>query len=63
MLNEISLETKISYICGFLFTSSSVILELSGDILFVTLTGLVGGFFGLLGKDLYGFLKKKIVKK
>ena len=52
------LDNKISFISGFMFTALSTI-SLMG-VAQAAMIGLVGGFFGLLGKELYYFLKKKI---
>lgn len=53
-----TLDNKISFISGFTFTAISTV-NIMG-IFQAALVGLVGGFFGLLGKELYYYLKGKI---
>ena len=55
------LDNKISFISGFVFTALSTV-SLMG-VAQAAMIGLVGGFFGLLGKELYYFVKTKIKKK
>jgi ABC-type microcin C transport system permease subunit YejE len=55
------LDNKISFISGFMFTALSTV-SLMG-VAQAAMIGLVGGFFGLLGKELYYFIKKKINEK
>ena len=55
------LDNKISFISGFMFTALSTV-SLMG-IAQAAMVGLVGGFFGLLGKELYYAIKKKINEK
>jgi hypothetical protein len=55
------LDNKISFISGFVFTALSTV-SLMG-VAQAAMIGLVGGFFGLLGKELYYFIKKKIKSK
>ena len=52
------MDNKISFISGFMFTTLSTI-SLMG-VAQAAMIGLVGGFFGLLGKELFYFLKNKI---
>jgi len=52
------LDNKISFISGFTFTALSTITIMG--VAQAALVGLVGGFFGLLGKELFYFLKDKI---
>ena len=52
------LDNKISFISGFTFTALSTV-SLMG-VAQAAMVGLVGGFFGLLGKELYYYLKGKI---
>jgi hypothetical protein len=54
----IAMDNKISFISGFTFTAISTV-NIMG-IFQAALVGLVGGFFGLLGKELYYYLKGKI---
>ena len=52
------LDSKISFFAGYVFTAVSSISILG--IVHAALIGFVGGFFGLLGKELYYSLKDKI---
>jgi ABC-type microcin C transport system permease subunit YejE len=56
-----TLDNKISFISGFVFTALSTVTIMG--VAQAALVGLVGGFFGLLGKELYYFIKKKIKSK
>ena len=56
-----TLDNKISFISGFMFTALSTVTIMG--IAQAAMVGLVGGFFGLLGKELYYFIKKKINEK
>jgi hypothetical protein len=56
-----TLDNKISFISGFVFTALSTVSIMG--IVQAAMVGLVGGFFGLLGKELYYFIKKKINEK
>lgn len=52
------MDNKIAYISGFVFTTAmSMSLY---DIFMAGVIGLVGGFFGILGKDIYYWMKKKL---
>jgi len=55
------MDNKISFISGFMFTALSTV-SLIG-VTQAAIIGLVGGFFGLLGKELYYFIKDKINEK
>lgn len=55
------LDNKISFISGFLFTALSTVTIMG--VAQAAIVGLVGGFFGLLGKELYYFIKAKIKNK
>ena len=52
------LDNKISFISGFTFTALSTVTIMG--VAQAALVGLVGGFFGLLGKELFYYLKNKI---
>ena len=52
------MDNKISFISGFMFTALSTV-SLMG-VAQAAMVGLVGGFFGLLGKELFYYLKRKI---
>lgn len=53
-----TLDTKISFFAGYIFTVATSISFVG--IASAALVGLVGGFFGLLGKELYYAVKNKI---
>jgi hypothetical protein len=53
-----NLDSKISFVAGYIFTAVSSISILG--LVQAALIGLIGGFFGLLGKELYYGLKGKI---
>ena len=53
-----TLDNKISFISGFVFTALSTVTIMG--VAQAALVGLVGGFFGLLGKELFYYLKNKI---
>jgi hypothetical protein len=55
------MDNKISFISGFVFTALSTVTIMG--VAQAALVGLVGGFFGLLGKELYYYLKRKINEK
>jgi len=50
------MDSKISFIGGFIFTSLMTISL--NDILMTSVLGLIGGFFGLMGKELFYQLRK-----
>ena len=52
------MDNKISFISGFMFTALSTITLMG--VVQAAMIGLVGGFFGLLGKELFYYLKRKI---
>jgi len=52
------MDNKISFISGFMFTALSSVSMMG--VAQAAIVGLVGGFFGLLGKELYYYLKGKI---
>ena len=56
----LDLDSKISFISGYIFTVFAAANFM--DILMAAVLGLVGGLFGLAGKDLYRFIKDKVVK-
>jgi hypothetical protein len=57
----LDLDSKISFFGGWLFTTVSSV-SLMG-LYQAALVGLVGGFFGLLGKEIFYFIKGKINDK
>ena len=58
---RLCLDTKISFISGYIFTVFAAANFM--DILMAAVLGLVGGLFGLAGKDLYAYIKKKALRK
>ncbi len=52
------MDNKISFISGFMFTALSTITLMG--VVQAAMIGLVGGFFGLLGKEIFYYLKGKI---
>lgn len=52
------MDNKISFIGGFLFTTLSTMT--TGSIIRTAILGLVGGFFGILGKECYYYIKNEI---
>jgi hypothetical protein len=55
------LDSKISFISGYIFTLFAAASIM--DILMAAIVGLVGGLFGLAGKDLYRWIKEKALRK
>lgn len=53
-----SLDGKISFIGGYILTAATTVSVMG--IFQAALVGLVGGFFGLIGKELFYWIKKKI---
>ena len=39
------------------------LMDVTIPMIMAVMTGILGGFFALLGKDLYKFIKDKVVKK
>lgn len=56
-----NIDNKISFIGGYLFTAVSSV-SLVGFVN-AAIIGLVGGFFGLLGKEVYYYVKREIKDK
>jgi hypothetical protein len=56
-----SLDNKISFFGGYIFTAVSSI-NLLGFVN-AAIIGLIGGFFGLLGKEVYYYIKGEIKDK
>lgn len=54
-------DNRISFIAGFIFTTISTVSLMS--FVQAALMGLIGGFFGLLGKELYYYIKAEIKDK
>ena len=56
----LDLDSKISFLSGYIFTVFAAANFM--DIVMAAILGLVGGLFGLAGKDLYRYIKDKLVK-
>ena len=56
-----SIDNKISFFAGYIFTAESSV-SLFG-FLNAAIIGLIGGFFGLLGKEVYYYIKGEIKDK
>lgn len=54
-------DNKISFFAGFIFTTASSI-SIMGFVQAAFL-GLIGGFFGLLGKEAYYYIKAEIKRR
>ena len=54
------LDSRISFISGYVFTLFAAASFM--DLLMAAGVGLIGGACGLLGKDLYRWLKVKLIK-
>lgn len=54
------LDAKLSFFAGWLFTTVSTITIMG--FVQAALMGLIGGFFGLLGKEAYYYVKGEIKK-
>ena len=54
-------DNRISFIAGFIFTTVSS-MSIMGVVQAATM-GLIGGFFGLLGKEAYYYIKEEIKDK
>jgi hypothetical protein len=55
ILNTMDLDSKISFFAGYIFTAASTITIVG--FLNAAAIGLIGGFFGLLGKEVYYYVK------
>ena len=55
------MDNRLSFITGWIFTTVSTISAMG--MLQAAAIGLIGGFFGLLGKELYYFVKSEIKKR
>jgi len=55
------MDNRLSFITGWIFTTASTISAMG--MLQAAAIGLIGGFFGLLGKELYYFVKSEIKKR
>ena len=53
-----ALDEKISFFSGYILTVATAVSMVG--LLQAALVGLIGGFFGLIGKELFYYVKKKI---
>ena len=53
-----TLDNRISFIGGYILTAVTTISIMG--LVQAALVGLVGGFFGLIGKEVFYFVKRKI---
>lgn len=56
-----TIDSKISFFAGYIFTAVSSVSLLG--FLNAAIIGLIGGFFGLLGKEVYYYVKGEIKDK
>lgn len=56
-----SIDNKISFFAGYIFTAASSVTLLG--FVNAAIIGLIGGFFGLLGKEVYYYVKGEIKDK
>ena len=56
-----NMDAKLSFFAGWLFTTVSTITLMG--FLQAALLGLIGGFFGLLGKECYYYVKGEIKRR
>jgi uncharacterized membrane protein YeaQ/YmgE (transglycosylase-associated protein family) len=54
------MDNKISFIAGWMLTTATTITAMG--LFKAALIGLVGGFFGLFGKEVYYHTRKKVVE-
>jgi len=55
-----TLDSKISFLGGYILTAATTISMMG--VFQAALVGLVGGFFGLIGKEVFYYLKKQLKK-
>ena len=62
-------EKAVAFICGDLFSMGFIFLKMPDEMMHIGLkiattlmVGLVGGLAGVAGKDLYAFIKPRIIK-
>ena len=56
-----NIDNKISFFAGYIFTAASSVTLLG--FFNAAIIGLIGGFFGLLGKEVYYYVKGEIKDK
>ena len=52
------LDEKISFVSGYILTAATAVSMMG--LLQAAMVGLIGGFFGLIGKELFYWVKRKI---
>lgn len=55
------MDNRLSFIAGWIFTTVSTVSAMG--MLQAAAIGLIGGFFGLVGKELYYLVKSEIKKR
>jgi hypothetical protein len=55
-----TLDGKISFIGGYILTAATTVSMMG--VFQAAMVGLVGGFFGLIGKELFYWMKNKLKK-
>ena len=55
------MDNKISFLAGYILTAATTIT--AAGVLNAVLLGLMGGFFGLLGKEAYYYLRSEVKAK
>ena len=56
-----TIDSKISFFAGYIFTAATSVSLLG--FVNAAIIGLIGGFFGLLGKEVYYYVKGEIKDK
>ena len=56
-----TIDSKISFFAGYIFTAATSVSILG--FVNAAIIGLIGGFFGLLGKEVYYYVKGEIKDK
>ena len=52
------LDEKISFVSGYILTAATAVSMMG--LLQAAMVGLIGGFFGLIGKELFYWIKRKM---
>ena len=52
------LDEKISFVSGYILTAATAVSMMG--LLQAAMVGLIGGFFGLIGKELFYWVKRKM---
>jgi ABC-type microcin C transport system permease subunit YejE len=59
--NNMDFDNRISFLAGFIFTAATSISIMG--LVQAAFLGLIGGFFGLLGKEAYYYVKGEIKRR